>query len=174
MIRTWRDTDDPSGLSPERLKEREVREWLKECRKKTQAVEDQQVKICELKAKAMQTTPSMSGLPGGGGGDKICSTIAQSSEEEAKLTQMETDLKSRKSEAYRRILWPLANELFYTRRMTEYLEGYYLDCASADKRGNFQLVTYEQLAARMGVDVSTVKKSMSKAIRILTRYWDTF
>lgn len=174
MIRLWRD-DDTGRITPERRKELEVREWLWGVRDMTQAVADQQDKIRRWRAAAAQTTQNMTGMPGGGGGgDKIGSTIARITEEEERLAQMEHDLRQRRGEAYHRILWPLANEDGYTRRMTKYLEGYYIDCISADERGNFKLVTYEQLASRMEVDVSTVKKSMHKAIRILARYWDIF
>lgn len=174
MIRSWRD-DDTGKITPEQKKEWEVREWLRGVRDMTQAVADQQDKIRRWRAAATQTTQSMTGMPGGGGsGDKIGSTIARITEEEERLAQMEHDLQQLRGEAYRRILWPLGNELFYTSQMTDYLEGYYLDCKSSDSRGNFQLVTYDQLAARKNVDPSTIKKSMRKAVKILARYWDTF
>nr|DAR62048.1 MAG TPA: Protein of unknown function (DUF1492) [Caudoviricetes sp.] len=174
MIRLWRD-DDTGKITPERQKELEVREWLRGVRDKTQAVADQQDKIRRWRAAATQTTQNMTGMPGGGsGGDKIGATIARITEEEERLAQMEHDLRQRRGEAYRRILWPLGNELFYTQQMTDYLEGYYLDCKSTDSLGNFQLVTYDQLAGRKNVDPSTIKKSMQKAVKILARYWDTF
>lgn len=172
MIRTW-TPESEQAESPERLKEREIREWLRRCRDMTQAVEDQRNKICRWKAAATQTTPSLSGMPGGGSaGDKIGATAARIIDEETRLAQMESTLRKIKDEAYRRILWPLGNDPCYTSRMVDFLEGYYLDCASTDNKKRFQLVTYEQLAGRKSVDVSTVKKSMRRAVQILALYWN--
>lgn len=171
MIQTWTpDTD-----KPEPPDYRTVREWLRKCRDMTQAVEDQRDKIRRWTAAATQTTPNLSGMPGGGGaGDKVGRITAQIADEETKLLQMEQELKRQKDETYRRILWPLGNDLSYTSRMVDYLEGYYIDCVSADKHKRFQLVTYEQLAGRKGVDTSTVKKSMYRAVQVLSQYWENF
>ena len=175
MIRTWTPENGPTSISPERQKEIEVREWLCRCRYMAQEVENQRDKIRRLKAASMQTTQSFSGMPGGAGsGDKIGKATACIIDEESRLEQREAVLRKIKDEAYRRILWPLGNDPHYTSRMTEFLEGYYLDCASTDSRKNFRLVTYEQLAGRKGVDVSTVKKSMRRAVQILALYWDVF
>ncbi len=173
MIRTLTpESEKPE--SPEQLKIREIREWLQVCRSMTQAEADQQDKIKRWREAAVGITPSLSGMPGGTGAkDKVGAAVARIAEEEEKLAQRKEVLRLRKDEAYRRILWPLGNDPHYTSRMTEFLEGYYLDCASTDSRKNFQLVTYEQLAARKGVDVSTVKKSMQRAICILAQYWDS-
>ena len=174
MIRTWKN-DAPDSISPERLKEREIRDWLRRCRDMTQAEEDQRDKIRRWKAAATQTTQGVSGMPGGAGGkDKVGKTAARIIDEESRLAHREDISRKIKAEAYRRILWPLGNDLHYTSRMVEYLEGYYIDCASTDSHGRFQLVTYEQLAGRKGVDVSTVTKSMRRAVQILALYWDAF
>lgn len=173
MIRTWTPENSPASISPERQKVVEVREWLSRCRYMTQEVENQRDKIRRLKAASTQTTQSFSGMPGGGGsGDKIGKAAACIIDEEIRLKQREAVLRKIKDEAYRRILWPLGNDPCYTSRMVDFLEGYYLDCASTDSKKRFQLVTYEQLAGRKSVDVSTVKKSMRRAVQILALYWD--
>lgn len=168
-------TCTPDTNKPEPPDCQTVRDWLKKCRDMTRAVENQRDKIRRWTEAATQTTPNLSGMPGGGGaGDKVGKITAQIADEETKLLQMEQELKRQKDETYRRILWPLGNDLSYTSRMVDYLEGYYIDCVSADKHKRFQLVTYEQLAGRKGVDTSTVKKSMYRAVQVLSQYWENF
>ena len=99
MIQTW----TPDADAPELPDYRTVKAWFQKCRDDAAAVEAQKQKIQRLRDIASKTTPSMTGMPGGGGaGDKIGTGAGDIVDEERHLQQMEVDLTELRKEAVRR------------------------------------------------------------------------
>ena len=102
MIQTW-TTDTGTPRQPEEPGYKVVKAWFQKCRDDAAAVEAQKQKIQRLRDIASKTTPSMTGMPGGGGaGDKIGTGAGDIVDEERHLQQMEVDLTELRKEAVRR------------------------------------------------------------------------
>lgn len=102
MIQTW-TTDTGTPCQPEEPGYKVVKAWFQKCRDDAAAVEAQKQKIQRLRDIASKTTPSMTGMPGGGGaGDKIGTGAGDIVDEERHLQQMEVDLTELRKEAVRR------------------------------------------------------------------------
>lgn len=103
MIRTWTpesETPTPPGGTDYRT----VKAWFQQCRTLAAAVEARHQKIRRLRDVAEKTTPSLSGMPGGGGaGDKVGSAVERLDTEERELRQMTDRLCSLRTEATRRL-----------------------------------------------------------------------
>ena len=102
MIRTWtpeRERATPPGT----VDYRTVKAWFQQCRDGAACVEAQKRKIERIRELSEKTTPSMTGMPGGGGvGDKIGSGASKIVDEQRELQRMETDLCNLRIEATRR------------------------------------------------------------------------
>ena len=80
-----------------------VKAWFQQCRDLADAIEQQKQKIQRIRDLAEKTTPSLSGMPSGGGiGDKVGCSISDVVDEQRKLQHMETDLCRLRIEATRR------------------------------------------------------------------------
>lgn len=101
MIRTW--TPESETQTPPGTDYRTVKAWFQQCRDQAAAVEAQKQKIRRLRDIAEKTTPSMSGMPGGGGaGDKTGGAAAKIVDEQRELDRMEKSLDDLRIEATRR------------------------------------------------------------------------
>lgn len=80
-----------------------VKAWFQQCRDMAKAVEAQKQKIQRIREVAEKTTPSLNGMPGGGGScDTVGLAAADIADEQRRLQQMETDLCLMRIEATRR------------------------------------------------------------------------
>lgn len=100
MIRTWTpESDEPK---PGKADYRTVKAWFQQCRTLAAAVEAQREKIQRIRDVAGKCTQSLSGLPGGGGGDKVGSAVEQLDTEQRELCRMEEQLGKLNMEATHR------------------------------------------------------------------------
>ena len=82
---------------------RTVKAWFQQCRDLADEVEQQKQKIQRIRDVAEKITPSMSGMPSGGGtGDKTGCGVSEIVDEQRKLQRMETNLCNLRIEATRR------------------------------------------------------------------------
>lgn len=143
-----------------------VKAWFQQCRDGAAAVEAQRQKIKRLRELAEKTTPSMTGMPcASGEGDKIGTAACDIVDEECKLVAMKQNLNMLRREAVKRIYEYATKGNKCTSKIPDYMGKYYIDCAGKDKKGNFKLKTYEMVAAELGVDESTVKKSIKNVLK---------
>lgn len=104
MIRTW--TPESETQAPRDGPDyRTVKAWFQQCRTLAAAVDAQREKIQRIRDVAGKCTQSLSGLPGGSGGDKVGFAVEQLDTEERELCRMETDLCNLRIEATRRAYW---------------------------------------------------------------------
>lgn len=101
MIRTWTpESETPPDLPGTDY--RTVKAWFQQCRTLTAAVDAQRQKLQRIRDIAERTTPGMSGMPGGAGGDKVGFAVEQLDTEERELRRMEKQLYALRVEAIRR------------------------------------------------------------------------
>lgn len=102
MTRTWApEREQPNPRTG--VDYHTVKAWFQQCRDMAAAVEAQKQKIQRIREVAEKTTPSLSGMPGGGGaGDKVGLAVTDITDEQRRLQQMETDLCLLRIEATRR------------------------------------------------------------------------
>jgi hypothetical protein len=102
MTRTWTpESEQPKPSTG--VDYHTVKEWFQQCRDMAAAVEAQKQKIQRIREVAEKTTPSLNGMPGGGGaGDKVGLAATDITDEQRRLQQMETDLCLLRIEATRR------------------------------------------------------------------------
>lgn len=102
MTRTWTpESEEPKPRTG--VDYHTVKAWFQQCRDMAAAVEAQKQKIQRIREVAEKTTPSLNGMPGGGGaGDKVGLAATDITDEQRRLQQMETDLCLLRIEATRR------------------------------------------------------------------------
>lgn len=102
MTRTWTpESEQPKPRTG--VDYHTVKAWFQQCRDLATAVEAQKQKIQRIREVAEKTTPSLNGMPGGGGaGDKVGLAATDITDEKRRLQQMETDLCLLRIEATRR------------------------------------------------------------------------
>lgn len=102
MTRTWTpESEQPKPRTG--VDYHTVKAWFQQCRDMAAAVEAQKQKIQRIREVAEKTTPSLNGMPGGGGaGDKVGLAASDITDEQRRLQQMETDLCLLRIEATRR------------------------------------------------------------------------
>lgn len=102
MIRTW-TPEREKKIQPGEADYRVVKAWFQQCRDGAACVEAQKRKIDRIRELSEKTTPSMTGMPGGGGaGDKIGDGAQKIVDEQRELKRMEADLRNLRIEATRR------------------------------------------------------------------------
>lgn len=102
MIQSWTpESEQPKPRTG--VDYHEVKAWFQQCRDMAKAVEAQKRKIQRIREVAEKTTPSLNGMPSGGGaGDKVGLAATDITDEQCRLQQMETDLCLLRIEATRR------------------------------------------------------------------------
>lgn len=157
MIRTWR-ADAPD--KPEQPAYKAVKAWFQQCRFWAAVVEAQRQEIEHIRDITEKTTPSLSGMPGGGGaGDKVGTGATDIVEEKRKLQQMETDLCNLRIEATRRAYC-----------LTENIE-----CANAITDYYVKGLTQEKIAVKSGVSgPDIVRNRINRGCKLLAEIWDDF
>ena len=159
MVRTWTQESE-APKPPTGPDYREVKAWFQQCRTLAGAVEAQKQKIRRIRELAEKTTPSMNGMPGGGGaGDKIGRGVEKLVDEQCALQRMETDLCNLRIEATRR-----ACNIFTSPECAEAICEFYVNCK-----------TQEQIAKETGVhDAGTVRRRINSGCRVLAEIWGDF
>lgn len=102
MIRTW-TPESETPTQPDAVDYRTVKAWFQQCRDGAACVKAQKRKIDRIRELSEKTTPSMTGMPGGGGtADKIGDGAQKIVDEQRELKRMEADLRNLRIEATRR------------------------------------------------------------------------
>ena len=158
MIRTW--TPESEAPAPRDGPDyRTVKEWFQQCRTLAAAVDAQREKIQRIRDVAGKCTQSLSGLPGGSGGDKVGFAVEQLATEERELRRMETRLCNLRIEATRRACSISSNP----------------ECAEAICEFYVNRKTQEQIARTSGVfDRTVIHNRINRGCRMLTEIWGDF
>ena len=158
MIRTW-TPEHGTPTPPGAVDYRTVKAWFQQCRTLAAEVEAQRQKIQRIRDVAGKCTQSLSGMPGGGGGDKVGFAVEQLDTERRKLQQMETDLCNLRIEATQRA-YSLSTNPEYAAAICEF----YVNCKKQ-----------EEIAREAGVyDRTVIHSRINRGCRMLAEIWDDF